>query len=234
MKIIFFLCLLLALNNSVYSQFTADYQEHGDYLDVYDYTGHKVAMNGHSNLSGNPMLNETWGTGSVMFASDKQVNGIPLKFNIQNNKLYFKKDSMVYEFADKVLAFKLKFEEGDKSREVYFKSGYPDRRGDSTSFLYEAINVGPNVHFLKRLNSTVRQQYVYGSAAKESYIVTSESYLYNVKNKSLIKISNNKKSILKALPEYKERIEKFSSDNNVTFSNDKEINQLIISLNRVQ
>ena len=122
---------------------------------------------------------------------------------------------------------------GERS-EVFFKSGYPDTHGEPTDFLYGVINIGPNIHFLKRLSSGINEQYVYGSAAKENYEVNQERYVYIVKRNVLVKISDNEKSILKALPEYKEQIKKFEADNNSKLDNDKEVNSLIISLNLVQ
>lgn len=203
-------------------------------MDVYDNSGKKIDAGGHSFLSGSPMLNENWGTGAVVFTDGRQVTSLPLQFNVQKNQLYFKKDSAVYGFADKVAAFKMMYDEGGSKREVYFKSGYPDNRGEATPFLYQVINDGPNVHFLKRLESNIDQHYVYGSAAKENYVISAKLYIFNVKKNVLFSINRNKHSLEKALPDYKEDIEKYAADNNVTFSDDKEINELVTSLNKVQ
>ena len=210
------------------------YQEHSYYLDVYDNSGNKIDVGGHSFLSGSPMLNENWGTGAVVFTNGKQVTNLPLQFNVQSNQLYFKKDSAVYGFADKVAAFKMIYDDGGNKREVYFKSGYPNNRGEAIPFLYHVINDGPNVHFLKRLESNIDQHYVYGSAAKENYVITEELYIFNVKKNILFKISRNKKSVEKALPDYKQEVEKFAADNKVEFKNEKEISELVTNLNTVK
>ena len=228
MKPIFTLLLFAALYTCVHAQnISMDYQEHSYYMDVYDNSGKKIDAGGHSFLSGSPMLNDNQGTGSVAFTNGKQVTNLPLQFNVQSNQLYFKKDSSVYGFADKVAAFIMTYDDGGNKREVYFKSGYPNNRGETTPFLYQVINDGPNVHLLKRLTSNIDQHYVYGSAAKENYVITEELYIYNVKKNLLFKISRNKKSVEKALPDYKEEVEKFAANNNVSFNSEKEINQLV-------
>ncbi|MDQ2752519.1 MAG: hypothetical protein M3R72_05795, partial [Bacteroidota bacterium] len=186
-------------------------------------------------LSGSPMLNNNWGTGSVAFTNGKQLSNLPLQFNVQKNELYFKRDSTVFGFADKVGAFTMTYQDdGGTQQEVYFKSGYPDNRGKATSFLYQVINDGPNAQFLEGLESNIDQHYVYGAAAKENYVVTAKWYIYNVKKNILFSISRNKRSVEKALSEYKEEIEKYAVDNNVSFNSEKEINQLITSLNKVK
>ncbi len=211
------------------------YQEHSYFMDVYDNSGKKIDANGHAFLSGSPMLNNNWGTGSVAFTNGKQLSNLPLQFNVQKNELYFKRDSTVFGFADKVGAFTMTYQDdGGTQQEVYFKSGYPDNRGKATSFLYQVINDGPNAQFLEGLESNIDQHYVYGAAAKENYVVTAKWYIYNVKKNILFSISRNKRSVEKALSEYKEEIEKYAVDNNVSFNSEKEINQLITSLNKVK
>lgn len=210
------------------------YQVHGDYMDIYDNSMQKVGGNNHSNITGTPFLNDEWGAGAVVFANGRHVSGLPLRFNLQTNTLFFKKDSSVLAFADKVSAFKINYNNTGEKTEVFFKSGYPDKNGKPTDFLYEVINIGPNIHFLKALSSNIEQQYVYGSAAKENYKIHQERYLYIVQRNVLVKIASNEKSILKALPEYEEQIKKFEAVNNSKLNNDKEVNSLITSLNLVQ
>src|SRR6478736_5573714 len=104
MKINICIAFCVAICASASSQnIDMSYQQHGDYMDVYDNTGHKLEINGHSNSSGSPMLNPEWGTGAVIFKNGKQVSNLPLQFNIKSNTLYFKKDTSTYAFADKVL-----------------------------------------------------------------------------------------------------------------------------------
>lgn len=235
MKFNICLAFCVALSTGAFAQnIDISYQQHGDYMDVYDNTGHKLEINGHSNLSGSPMLNAEWGTGAVVFRNGKQVTGVPLRFNIKTNTLYFKNDTTTYAFADKVLAFRMEYYDGDDKKDVLFKSGYPNNRGDSSDLLYEAVNVGPNVHFLKLLRSNINQQYEYGTAAKETYTVHEDRYLYIVKRNKLVKITTSENAVLKALPEYKEQIEKFIAANNNKLDSDADINALITELNDVK
>src|SRR5215469_14351617 len=98
------------------------------------------------------------------------------------------------------------YTDGDIQKVVLFRSGYPDRNGDSSNVLYQVMTEGPNVHFLKFLKPTIYDHYEYGYADKETYGVAAESYLYIVNTRKLVKISANEKSILKALPDYTAQI----------------------------
>ena len=235
MKFIIALVIFVVMHSCAQSQTDMGYQEHSYYMDVYDNTGKKIDADGHAFLSGSPMLNNNWGTGSVAFANGKQLSNLPLQFNVQKNQLYFKRDSTVFGFADKVAAFTMIYnDDAGNQREVYFKSGYPNNRGEATSFLYQVINDGPNVQFLKALESNIDQHYVYGAAAKENYVVSAKLYIYNVRKNILFSVSRNKHSLERALPEYKDEIEKYAADNNVSFNDEKEISELITGLNRVK
>ena len=185
-------------------------------------------------LKGSPLLNTNWGEGAVLLNDGKQLAGIPLQFSIQNNQLYFRKDSSSYAFPNNVRAFKMTYKDGATKKEVYFRSGYPNRIGKPTSFLYQVINDGPKVHFLKRLQSNVDKHYTYSMATNEVFFSTTEySYLYIVDRNLLLLFAKNKNSILKALPMYRDEVEKFAKTNNYNFTNDKEINQLVTYLNMV-
>ncbi len=226
--------LFVLIYTCTYAQIDNSYQVHGDYLNIYGNSGNELSVNGHSNLTGSPMLNSNWGTGSVMFKNGKQASNVEMQFNLQNNTLYFRSNSSVYMFAEKVIAFKISYSEDGKKKEAIFKNGYPDRAGNATDFFYEVINNGPNIHFIKRIHSEINQHYVYGAAAQENYEVSEEPYLYIVKDNQLIKISETVKSVSNALSDYEEQIKKIITDNNYKLNNDKEINQLVTNLNYVK
>jgi hypothetical protein len=235
MKNLISLLVLLSIHNYSFSQLQdMSYREHGEYLDVYDNAGNKLPMNDHPLVLNNLMLNQQWATGSVVFNNGQQVSNLPLQFDVAKNALHFKKDSVVYAFAAVVRACKMTYADGNQKKEVLLRSGYPDHNGDSSDVLYMVINEGPNVHFLKWLKPTIYEHYDYGTAPKEIYGIAEESYLYNVNKHQLVKISANEKSILKALPEYKEQIQKFERDNNSKLDNDNDISKLISMLNVVQ
>ncbi len=226
--------MLTAIHNYSFSQLQdLSYREHGEYLDVYDNSGNKLPASNHSALPNNLMLNQQWAIGSVVFDNGKQVSNLALQFDVQKNALHFKKDSTVYAFADAVRACKMTYIDGDAKKEVLLRSGYPDRNGDSSNLLYEVINEGPNVHFLKWLKPTIYDHYDYGYAEKEIYGVAEESYLYIVSTRKLVKIAANEKSISKALTGYKEQIQKFETDNNSKLDSDADISKLVTMLNEV-
>jgi len=227
------LFLFLSVYNYASSQVDVNYRNHGEYLDVYN-AGDKIPANDHPVVSDVLLLNQQCATGAVVFDNGKQVSNIALQFDVPENTLHFKKDSTVYAFADAVRACKMVYTDGDVKKEVLLRSGYPDRNGDSSNILYEVITEGPNIHFLKLLKPTIYDHYDYGYAEKQTYGIAAESYLYLVNTRKLVKISMNEKSILKALPDYKEQIQKFEADNNSKLDNDADISKLVSMLNEVQ
>ncbi len=126
------LFVLISIHNYSFSQLQdLSYREHGEYLDVYDNAGNKLPANENPLLTEKLMLNQQWAIGSVVFDNGQQVSNVALQFDVQNNALHFKKDSIVYAFADVVRACKMTYTDGDIKKEVLFRSGYSDHNGDS-------------------------------------------------------------------------------------------------------
>jgi hypothetical protein len=233
MKVIVSFFLFLYMHFSVNAQTYTDYQFHGDYVDIYDNSGNKVKISDHTLLEGNSILNNKWATGAVVLNNGKQTTNMQLKFDVKENALYFKNDDHVYAFANVVRACIMTYEENDKKIIVLMRSGYPDDKGDSTNVLYQVVAEGPNVQFLKLLKSTVDEQYSYGSAAKETYGVKEENYVYFIHTKQLVKFKENEKSVKSALSDYASQVQKYLTDKNVKLNSDEQIVDLIDTLNSV-
>ncbi len=232
MKTLFSLFVYVSLFNCCFAQqLDQNYQDRGYLMDVYDNSGNNISQKKMTDINGTPFLNSEWGTGAVSLSDGQQFANLTLQFNIQDNKLYFKQDKKVYAFAVNVSAFTLNYKDNDVEKDVIFKSGYPDHKGNPTPVLYEVVTDGPNVQFLKYLQSHVDDHYIYGMASIKKYTVSEELYLYDVKKNKLVKFSDNLKSILEALPEYQANILKFNAENNYKLNNDKSINALVTSLN---
>jgi hypothetical protein len=219
------LALFLIMNFSFAQSPENNFQQHGYSLDVYDLSGNRIAPNANGNLTGSPLLNEQWKTGAVVLENGQRFSNLLLQFNLESNRLYFKHDSTTYSFASNVSTFKI--------NDALFRSGYPDRKGNPTSFLYRVVTDGPKVQYLMEMRAAIDQHYVYGSAAQSKYVITEQMYMYDVLAKKMTKVSFNKKSVEAALPEYAAQIAKFPAGNNTKFQDEKQIDSLVTKINYV-
>ena len=230
-------CLTIAV--SAFSQSSspafihaADNAGYNPFIDEYDLSGNRIPDK--SRIQGSPMLNENWGTGSVILKNGQHFNDLNLQFSLEQNQLFFKKDSVVYLFPSPVLEFLIQFNKDGVDKKVYFKSNYPEIGKHTPDNFYEVINDGPKIQLLRYLKSKVEDQYVYNQSSKREYTVSEEWYIYDIKNNKIVKINNNEKSLLKALPNYDAQITAAIAQHNYDLKFDKDIVSLVAEINKGQ
>ncbi len=224
----------LTANGQASSPNTSSYEHQsmsGYYLDIYS-EGKRVGPSNYNEAIGSPMLNNEWDSGWVLLVTGQQFSNIPLQFSIAENQLYFKKDSTAYVFTAGVNAFRFKYNDKGIVKEAFFRNIDADGQGGKPGFFYQVIAEGTAFQFLKLLKADVSEEYAYAEPSKSRYIIRNELYLYDVTNNKLIKINTNTKSILNAVPAYKDQVLAFATANNSKFKSEKEITALVKDLNK--
>src|SRR5688572_29956541 len=83
--------------------------QHINLLDVRGMPMRNIAPPG---IEGTPFLVEPWSNGTVKFTNGVSAKDVPLRFDLVNNKLYFKKDEAELEFVQPVWEFTLNYLKG--------------------------------------------------------------------------------------------------------------------------
>jgi hypothetical protein len=178
----------------------------GGTIEAYDPTGKPMTISESGRIEGNPFLCPDWCSGSVLFANGKTAN-LPLRFDLQKNKLYFQQDGKFYEFVDDVTAFQMKIQGTDSALHVWkFRKGYDPRAGKKGDAYYQVIEEGPRAHMIYHTYAGLVDSYKYGGPEKQTFQMKQELYLFDPLAGSLSKVRLSAHDVQSALPSSKDEV----------------------------
>ena len=181
-------------------------------------------------VEGTPLLSEEWAKGTIKLRNNKQVNDVLLQYNLEHSVLYFSKDSSTrFEFAERILEFSFTAVMKDKPESFVFRSNYPTNGKFNDRTFYRVMGEGAKFHFLKYCYKTIQENFGFDKNVKRNYLYKEEWFLYDVQLKTFHPISN-KKSILAALPQYRDQIEALCDKNKWALKDAGQIAELVKQL----
>ncbi|WP_407522970.1 hypothetical protein PDL71_16215 [Lacibacter sp. MH-610] len=181
------------------------------------------------NIAGTPLLFDSWDTGYVKFNGNRIAHHVPLQFNLTDNTVYFQKDNNRYKFVDRVIEFSFSKKVNNEYQQFLFRSNYPLNGNYTDLVFYKVEAENEEVQFLKYCIKKIRENYVHNAPSEKEYHYREELFLYLTKSKSFHPVSN-KKSILAALPQYRQRIEELCEKNKWSLKEPAQIAQLVRQL----
>jgi hypothetical protein len=219
--------LLYSLPGSSQNQMTLANRE-GSNLSQFERTisGRPVLEYG-ADIQGTAFYSNDWTPGLVQFKDGKVAKGLPLRFNVHNNKVYFQREENQLEFAEPVRAFWLGM---DSNTAVLFRNGYtPIDKNDGETF-YEVMANG-KVQLLKYRQKLLREFSPLNMPKEKRFEDVDALYVF-LPNYRIEKIKKNKNDILKALPEYADAINKILEANKLNLKNEEALVTLFRELNK--
>lgn len=181
-------------------------------------------------VEGSPLLSDEWSRGSIKLRNNKQVQGILLQYNLEHQVLYFSKDSSGrFEFSERILEFSFHAVVNEKQEMFVFRSNYPINGKYNDFTFYRVMGEGSKFQFLNYCSKIIRENYGFDKVPKRNYVYREEWFLYDTQLKTFHPISN-KKSILAALPQYREQIEQLSEKNKWNLKESAQIAELVKQL----
>ena len=220
-RLIFSAVLVCATVASASAQFVA----------LNDHLGQPVLSKSYTDINGSPYLFEDWKRGSVTVAKGTTYEGVNLMYDQVADELIFKNakgESMV--FAEPVREFSFKVENNDAViKEQVFRNGFALVDGAKPYTFYEVL-VDDKIKLLKRTSKDVVEEASYSSATKVKSFQTSTSY-YIAQNDKLVKVKNDKKSVLSALSNKKAELEAYIKANRLDLKKETDLAKLLTFYN---
>lgn len=179
---------------------------------------------------GSPFLNIHWGKGLVKLKNGVWHRDVLLKFDLQNNTLYFERLGVAFSFTDTVVEFFLAYEEEGESFSYIYRSGFPAVDKQTELDFYEVVNDGKNLQLLKFNDKIITAKAQYGQENKKEYKLVEQLYAYDVNKKSIIKVKKEFSYLKNALPEYADKISLYRSKGNRHLQKEEDIKQLFAYL----
>ena len=195
---------------------------------IYDINGNPFSDKSLDDVEGTPYLFKEWNWGAIRFRNGKYAKDVSLLFNVYNNKLYFSKNGQQMELIDMVKEFMIGYKDNGDSITLLFRNGYPQVDKKSTESFYEVLADG-KVQLLKWRQKEINTIKPYNGATKTKFDDRQILYLF-IPGSKMVKVKKDKDDIIKALPEYKSRIEEFVQKNG-KLKNEDSVAQLIAHIN---
>lgn len=183
-------------------------------------------------VQGSPFLRDEWCRGAVKLKDGRVANDAQLMFNIYQQILYFKQNDQMYEFGVPVQEFLIRYQDKSEPDSVtlHFRCGYPTIDSHSPTSFYEVLADGPLqlVKFHAKVFKDIKGGYIDARVRR----FENKSQLYAVlPNSSMIRLDNNEKDLLKALPERTGDIQKIVDEGKLKLRNENHLRLLVLALN---
>jgi hypothetical protein len=158
-------------------------------------------------VSGNMFLTESWSTGYVLLKDRRMADGVPLRFNVLTNEIYFRQHDtiLVLDKNAPVLEFGFGPKLASLLTDTVFRRGYPELGRNNGMTFYRVLADGKLVLLQQHLKSISDR--LNGMTGPEKVIIDSEAwFIYNSGDKSIRAVRNTRHSLEEALPQYAQHI----------------------------
>lgn len=184
-----------------------------------DIQGRPIMETSYTDIKGTPFLFENWMPGVVQLENGNTFNNVPLKYNVFDEKLYFKnpKNEELLEFVQPVKSFK--FVALDDAG-VYEK-GFPAIDKFTGETFYSVLYSGKEKLLNKKYKTTLEVR-PYNSATTEKSFVDHSDY-FLVKNGKIERIKNSKKDFLAIFSDKANEIDAFIKKEKIDFKNNADL-----------
>lgn len=202
------------------------------YVEAYNIRGKPFNNSEATNIEGSPLLNPSWGLGTVYFKDGSVAQNVELRFNLEKNELYFNREGEMYVFNDPVSSFRMNYSISAAKKEVYFRSGYPVNGRLSKETFYEVEEDGAKFQLINYRFIYLADSYQYGGTAKKVFTEKEELYVFDVAFGKTSKIKRTEADVLNALPDLKEKIASIVSKNKLKLKVNEDMKKLFTELNK--
>lgn len=171
-----------------------------------------------------------WTRGNVKFKNGQKMEDMLLTFDVYSNKLYFLKDKTTMEFVYPIYEFEIGLLVDQDTTMVRYRASYPAINNNTDETFYEIVVEGSNMQLLWCRAKNV-QMYKDESEPEQRRNTEKEQWYVYLPEGKMVKIKKDKNEIMKALPEYADRINLIVKEKNLRLKDPEDLIQLFALLN---
>ena len=194
---------LLCLSLSVSAQTAGANVKTSSVVELYDESGKPMSTPGKKNVTGSPMLNPDWGSGTIFFKNGKVTTFMEIQLNLQKNELYFRREGKSFLFTDTVSGFRIIYAQENLVYNDIFRSGYPETGRNKSTHFYQLLVDGKEIQLLADRYKQLVDAYTYAGGEKSTYREDEALYIFDVAKGKMTEIKNlknAKSTIMSAFP----------------------------------
>ncbi|GAB3930460.1 hypothetical protein [Larkinella terrae] len=191
-----------------------------------DVNGQVLRANKYVDVQGSPYLNEAWKVGSVTAANNKSYPNLKVRYDAHAGELEYLQNEQPYRLSPSAIR---EFRITD-DKELVFRNGFAAVNNNTPTTFYQVLVDGPT-KLLKQLKVNIIENKPFNSATVTREFQKQELYFIAKPDGALQRIQKNKKSVLAALTDQKERVEKFIKEQDLNLSDETNLIALLESYN---
>jgi len=200
------------------------------FISSYDINGKPFTDKSLAGVEGSPMFSTDWNLANINFKNGKITKDIPVRFNLYDNQLYFKKNDTILLFVEPVASFQFAYTDNGAKRLAYFSNGYPAVQKNTEETYYQVLVNGP-MQLLKYSYKTLVERAAYGQTSRSEYQLWQDLYAYNASTKTIVKIKD-RSSLTNAFPASAKAINDFATQKNSKLKSESDLTDLFNTLNQ--
>ncbi len=211
--------LLLICGKGAYAQFVNDVQ------------GHPITEISYTDIEGDPYLLNKWTSGTIVLSNNKSFSAT-LKLDTYGNRLLYRgENGETMEFENKLTSFTLPLTGNEVSdiKPIVFVNNIPPVDNQTENSWYQLIADG-KVKLLKYYGKQLMETKAFNSATTTKSFTDYQVY-YIFRDNQLIKVSLNKKSLVKALAGHIADAESYLKTNNLNLKSDAGLQKFFVWYN---
>lgn len=182
-----------------------------------------------SRLKGTPYLFEEWRTGRLVVEGNRVVNNFTFNLNVYRNRLDFKHEGDLMSITQPERMVRLEY--GDR---IFHYRSYKERKKTKDAYM-ELLADGPVVLYkrfeCKLLEPSYNEALAVGD--RNYRLIHHHDYYLGHADKLLLEIKTKKRSVLKALPNKKDKVRKYLKTNGLNLKDEYDLIRLIRYYNTI-
>lgn len=191
-----------------------------------DVNGQVIRANKYVDVQGSPYLNPDWKEGAVTTATSKSYPNLKVRYDIYAGELEYQQNNQTYRLSPATMK---EFRIVDNN-EMVFRNGFAAINDNTPTTFYQVLVDGPT-KLLKQFKGKMNENKPFNSATVTKEFQQQEYYFIARPDGSMQRINKNKKSVLAALNDQKDRLEKLIKEQDLNPSNENNLITLLENYN---
>jgi hypothetical protein len=191
-----------------------------------DVNGQVLRANKYVDVQGSPYLNEAWKVGAVTAANSKSYPNLKVRYDVFAGELEYQQNNQTYKLSPSAIK-EFKITDND---EMVFRNGFAAVNNNTPTTFYQVLVDGPT-KLLKHFKVNIIENKPFNSATTTKEFQKQEQYFIAKPDGTIQRIQKNKKSVLAALPEEKDRLEKLIKEQDLNLNDESNLIALLLGVN---
>ncbi|KAA9353472.1 hypothetical protein [Larkinella humicola] len=191
-----------------------------------DVNGQVLRASKYVDVQGSPYLNEAWKEGAVITAGNKTYPNLKVRYDVFAGELEYLQNNQTYRLSPAAIK-EFRIMDND---ELLFRNGFAAVNANTPATFYQVLVDGPT-KLLKHTKVNIVENKPFNSATVTKEFQKQELYFIAKPDGTMQRIQKNKKSVLAALTDQKDRVEKLIKEQDLNLSEENNLITLLESYN---